>query len=322
MKKGFRLVLIALVCFLVASYFIPSVQQREVTINNNMQNVILSVYQTSNWVKWNVPIKSAWQKDSSSYQFSEDGTKHSKSILLPRRKITVTQINNLSYQVEETTSSGSDYFIITMLPHIVNANAQVSQNTNVVYAWNSNWFHKIFTFLKGNSFCEKTVSDLISYLNSETSFYGFPIKVTSATDTLFITRKKAVPRSDIFKTLPALFDSLDHFCRQNHLISHNRNIYYEPLSGDSLQILTGVNIDTAFVVEGINQFMQLPAAQIVAIADFEGRFADRPKVYEAMRKYLLDKELVKGSVCFEKYLSPLPQSDTSIIKMKLIFPIR
>jgi hypothetical protein len=66
----------------------------------------------------------------------------------------------------------------------------------------------------------------------------------------------------------------------------------------------------------------MPTGQVLAVGKFEGPFRDRPVLYDAMEKYLLDHQLIKIGVAYEKYLSPLPVSDSSIVKMELTYPLR
>jgi len=322
MKKAFQAILLIVICFLIASYFIPVIQQKEIPVSNTLENIVSSLSQPQSWIKWDASVRDAWQNDSTKCQFTQDSAKHVITINFQGKKITVTQTNYLSFQLEETSDHNTDYFILSVAPYIEKEKPQSNQNSKIAYAWNSTLFYKIFPFFHRTSFCEETISSLASYLNDQVKYYGFPIKIKTASDIFFITRKDSISRSGLFKTLHILFDSLDLFCHQNHLQSGNHNAYYDSLPGDSLKILAGINIDKAFIVEGINQFMQLPPTQVVAIADFEGPFRDRSKVYQAMKKYFIDKELIKSGVCFEKYLSPLPISDTSIIKMELVYPIR
>jgi hypothetical protein len=322
MKRVFLILLVIVLGFIILSYFIPATDQREMPINNTFENIASSLSHPKNWVKWDASVRAAWQKDSSACRFREDTVKHEFIIDVPGKKIIVTEVAYLSYLLEEKTNDKTEDVVLSILPFVGNKQPGSYHNSKISYALNSNLLYKTFRFLKGSSSGEKTLSDLGSYLNNQDRFYGFPIKIIPASDTLFITREDSMTRKELFKKLHGLFDTLDQYCRKNHLQPGNRNVYYSSLPHDSLKLLAGININKMISGENKNQFMEMPPGQILAVTYFEGPFRDRPKVYEAMKKYISDKQLIRFSVCFEKYLSPLPASDSSIIKMELAYPIR
>ena len=129
-------------------------------------------------------------------------------------------------------------------------------------------------------------------------------------------------KQDFFKKLPSLFNELDLYTVANQRTASFRNISFEPSTGDSLSILTGVNTDRLIQGDVFFDGMRLPMGTVLAIAHYEGEFRNKGAVYKAVEKYLSDHKLFKGAAPYEKYLSSLPVSDSSIIKIDLCYPLR
>ena len=43
MKKAFQAILLIVICFLIASYFIPVIQQKEIPVSNTLENIVSSL---------------------------------------------------------------------------------------------------------------------------------------------------------------------------------------------------------------------------------------------------------------------------------------
>ncbi|MDR3711566.1 MAG: GyrI-like domain-containing protein [Puia sp.] len=323
MKKFFLLLPCLVVFGLLISYFIPSVRKKEIFVSNTYKNVLASATNPGNWISWDPSVRQAWLKDSSACTFTEDTIRHITTIDIPGKKITVTQLSYLAYQLEETKSNHSSFFVLTVIPFVGNDQLRSRHNATIGFAEDSRWLYKIFPFLDKGSFAQTTISNLADYLNNTTRFYGFSIEVKQTTaDTMFLTRKETLPKKDLFQKIPILFDTLEHYAQQVHVQAGHKNIYYNFLPHDSIEILAGLNIDKRIEGDYLHSFMEMPTGQALAVARFEGPFRDRLKAYEAMEKYIPDHELIKLGVCFEKYLSPLPQSDSSVIQIELSYPLR
>ena len=64
MKKAFQAILLIVICFLIASYFIPVIQQKEIPVSNTLENIVSSLSQPQSWIKWDASVRDAWQNDS------------------------------------------------------------------------------------------------------------------------------------------------------------------------------------------------------------------------------------------------------------------
>ncbi|MBS1668369.1 MAG: hypothetical protein JST58_13415 [Bacteroidetes bacterium] len=322
MKKNLLLTSLIFCIFLLISYFIPVNVNRDLTITNTYQNVIAAIYEGKHWTKWEPNIKSDWQHDSVSCQFVHDSIHHTLSIETSSEKIKINRVDNWKFHIESNNHFVGNELVLVVGPYIGDQPLNPDQNSKLAYAYRSNLFFKLFPFLRGHSFAEKTISALGSFLNDPIRFYGFRIDLNQGSDSLFITRKLIIRKQELYSKLPLLFDSLNSYARKNQLEAFNQNVAYHFLGNDSLEIMAGVNINKTTEGDTPFQFMEMPGKQPVAIAYYEGRFGERLPIYEVMIKFLADHQLSRMGVGFEKYVSPLPTSDSSMVKMQLIYPLR
>ncbi len=309
---------------LIVAFFIPSVQKNQVFISNTLDNIVASTMKPASWIKWDSSVRVAWQKDSTSCNFRADAVHHVLLLNIPGKEIKVTQINYLLYQLEETKGSQHAVFIFSIVPFVGNGQSTSFHNARINYDQDSRLLYKILPFLKPGSFADETVSGLKSYLDDPARFYGIPIQFKNPADTIFLTQEKTVTsKQDIFKTLPYLFKELDSFALAHHQEPIGRkNISFEFLPGDTTKIVAGIHIKQPIEGDYLVKCKQLPGNQVLVSGVYEGAFRDRFAAYRAMEKYLYDHQLLTVSADFERYLSPLPVSDSSIIKIELIYPLR
>jgi hypothetical protein len=321
MKKLLSTLLVLIFLLLTVTYFIPATIQKQVFIASTFQNIISSVTVPQNWIKWNADIRKACLKNSSACSFGQD-TAQQLTLSVPGKKISITTLNYLLYRVEETAADHTGLFTFSVIPYVGNGQPRSQHNTTIAYAQPTRLLYRLLPFLNHSSFAEKTISDLASYLQDNTRFYGFPINLIQDTNSLFLTKKQIVAQKDMFPAMTVLFSGIESAAAKNNCRPGFKNISFNNTGNDSTEILAGLNIDK--VIDGSDGygFMQLVPGQILLTGHYEGPFNKRTNVYQAMEKYLLDHQLVKGGASFERYLSPLPVSDASAIRMELCYPLR
>jgi effector-binding domain-containing protein len=337
MKRVFAVIVIAIFVFLIASFFIPASVENRVFIANTYQNIASSLNQPRNWTKWDAGVREAWQKDSSTCSFHRDSARNIFTIEIPGKKIRVTQLSYLLYQLEEVKNNGTSSISgIALTPyagygqrhadddqqHAGNDQQRSEHNPNIVYSQATNLFYKLFPFLEKAPFAKRTVSDLRSYLENSTRFYGFSIDVKQTADTFFLTKKEDLPQQDLFSRMPVLFREIDQYARENGCRPGIKNITYSVLAHDSLTLMAGYNIDKMIKGDYLYNFRQLPGDQVVAVGTFNGSYHDRPLLYQAMEKYISDHQLIRIGLPYERYLSALPVADTSAVNLELCYPLR
>ncbi len=322
MKRIFGLLLAVSLVFLVVSYFIPISRQDEIIVAGPYETVISTATHPKQWIKWDSSVRQAWLADSASCRFGEDSVLHTVTIEIPGKKIRIKQVNYLLYQVEETTGGQLNAFALSINPYTTNIPNKSQFNSLVVYAHNIPLLHKIFPFLEKGSVAKNTVSELKSYLEDTRVLYGFSIGLKQPVDTIFLTQKSNLLKQDLFKRLPVLFGEIENYALTNQISpSGNKYVSYNFLNNDSLLIMTGITINKKIAGDYIFNCRQIPGTQGLAVGRFEGPFKDRLALYSAMEKFLADRHFIRGGVSYEKYLGPLPTSDSSIVKIELNYPL-
>ncbi len=314
MRKFLIGLLIAIPVLLLIARFIPRVQQREITVSNNLPNIVAALWEPQNWTRWAPDVSEVWRMDSGACRFGQSGD--SVSIVIPGSTFVVRRASALNYEVEEQSSGRHSVFVVGVAPWSPNGSAVLA------YAKNSNLLFSLFPFLDGAGFPDRTILALGSYLNDPIRYYGYPIREKAAQDTFFVTYRKMLPAKGLFDGLKGMFDSLGRYCRENGLAARNHNVAFTRTSADSVEVLAGMNVDRDVAIDSRSGFMQLPGAQLLVTASYEGPFRDRQRVYAAVRKYLFDHAKVTQGFCFEKYLSPLPANDSSRVHIELEYPLR
>jgi len=233
------------------------------------------------------------------------------------KKMRITPVSYMLYQLEDTKDDHREVFGLMLTP---NAGKDQSRS-GIVYSRMTNLFYKLFPFLEKPSFATTTMNALRSYLEDNRRFYGFPIEIEPASDTLFLTKKLDLPINKLFTTLPVMQKELEDYAKQNNCRVLAKNISFASLDHDSLSVMVGLNIDKVIAGDYIYNFRQLPSRAPLATGHYAGPFRDRTALYQAMEKYLMDHQLAKRALPYETYHSPFPDSDSASIDIELSYPV-
>ncbi len=288
MKKLLLALIPLAILFLIVSFFIPVKLTNQLAVANTIPN-IQTALQPQNLAKWASSAK----------------------------KTRVTQASYLQYTLATNDDDRMHSFGLMITP----AAGKDPSQPGIVYSRFTNLFYKLFPFLEKPSFATTTITELKSYLEDNRRFYGFPIEIKAAADTLFVTKKLDLPAKELFTTLPAMQKALEGYARQNSVRVLAKNISFLSLDHDSLTVMVGLNIDKVLDGDNTYNFRELPSGLGLAIGHYEGTFHDRTALYAAMEKYIVDHRLAKRGLPYETYRSPFPVSDTSAIEIDLSYPV-
>jgi hypothetical protein len=322
MKKVVLIVFLVLIVLMIVSYFIPVRKLNEVVVANTYSNIIKATLQPRNWIKWNGDVKAAWQKDSSSCHFIEDSINHVSTIDIPGIKIQIVQDNFLLYHLTENKNNHESRFTFLLTMNTGEVKGTPGINTLITYGHVSRYLYDFFHYDDDVNFENKTIGSLRNYLENSENFYGFPIEIGQSPDSIFLTKTFVSSKKEIFKNLPRVFNELDSFARSKGVTNPvNKNIYFNPINKDSFSVNAGININKKVPDDYLISCKQFYSGQILIIGQYEGPFFKRLDLYKSMDQYLLDHQFVKGGASYERYLSPLPSSDSSMIKIELFTPL-
>ena len=290
MKKLFPALIALAIVFLIVSFFIPVHQLRTMSIENSLQNTVTALRQPSRWR-------------------SLDSGKNTH----------ITEIRYMLYRISELTKNGDS----TTFELAIGPDDPKHKPNGAAVSWlrSTPLFYKLFGFLEKPTFDTRTIEELRSYLQDNTRFYGYPMTTQRLVDSIFLTKKQDLPARDLFKTLPGMLKALEDYAHTHSCRVIAKNISIAPLNHDSISIMAGLNIDKAIPGDDTYNCRELPSTLGLLVGRYEGRFSDRAGIYAAMERYLIDHALAKRGVPYERYSSPLPDSDSAIIKIDLIYPV-
>ena len=290
MKKLFPALIALAIVFLIVSFFIPVHQIRTVSIENTLQNTVAAIHQPFRWR-------------------SLDSGKNTH----------IAEIRFMFYRISEPNPKGDS----TTFELAVGPDAPQHNPNGAAVSWirSTPLFYKLFAFLEKPTFDVRIVDELRSYLQDNTRFYGYPMTPQRLVDSIFLTKKQDIPARDLFKTLPGMLKELEDYAHTNSCRVIAKNISIAPLDHDSISLMAGLNIDKAIPGDNTYNCRELPSTLGLLVGRYEGRFGDRAGIYTAMERYLIDHALAKRGVPYERYHSPLPDSDSAMIKIDLIYPV-
>lgn len=306
--------IILLVLVLIIIRFIPASQQKQILIKNKIENVNNYVGFSRNWVKWHPALKAVWQHDSTSIHTKEDPAGNSFTFILPGKEIKVTAMTAVQYHVQESGDNASD-LIFSLSPDAA------SPSTKVTYAQQSNMLYRLFPFMKKNDAADTTIKALQHYLEDVRAFYGFDISLQPNEEMAFLVKRKVTIKEKVFTQLPFMFADVELWNKKEAgNPAKNYSIFYVPSIKDSVEITAGIALSKVVNSNDSIECIKVPAKQFLLVGKYEGVYAKKSAIYNAMSLYMMDNNIPNKAV-FERFeIGKIPVSDSSIVKMELCFP--
>ena len=291
MKKLLSILCIVVVLFLIVSVFIPIERVRSLSVENTVQNAVTALGRPASW------------------RSLDSG-----------RNTRISEVYYMLYQITEPgNKDDSTAFTLAILPDT--SPQHNPNNISLSYSYPSTLFYKFFPSFEKTPIETRIVGELQRYLQDNTRFYGYPITTQRLVDSFFLARQQNIPTSDLLKTLPGMIKDLEDYAHSYTCRVIAQNISIAPLGHDSITLMTGLNIDRPIPADNIHTFRQLPSTLGLVAGQYEGSFNKRLGLYQAMEKFITDHALAKHGLPYERYLSALPISDSSYIKIELFYPV-
>jgi effector-binding domain-containing protein len=186
--------------------------------------------------------------------------------------------------------------------------------TNLFYYWKAQKISKI---------TDELLLQAKLYVENSSDFYGYNIKMEKVVNSIITVSTQTTREATLYEQVKYNFESIQSYISKNKLQpTGNFMLSVTRLSKDSLRIMTGIPTNKFANPEGNINYMQLPLGGWLASANFKGFYKDREKVYAAMQEFTRDKELSIISQPFEILLNDqLPDSDSSVVALKICFPV-
>lgn len=307
-----------IIIILISISVIPVKRSHETAITANFFKTIQQINNPAKWKNWHPAIREAWEDDSTKCRIVKDSAGFAFIIITPQHSFFVKTITPVTFEIQEKIKSHLFMYGFTIVP------TTEPNKINIVTVGEHPLFYRIFSFVNEKMPADLTLQYLKSFVENRSELYGFQIKIIQAEDSIFATKKETVVRSKLFTSLPEFFNSVSNYIDDNGLTAmSDKCVSYTISSNDSVFIMTGIPVDKAALEKNGVTCMKIPFASKVLYGYFEGKFSERKAVYSAMEKYILDFNLEKAALPYEKYVTGiLPASDSEQIKIEVFYPLR
>ena len=303
--------LVLLIGFLLIGPVSFNIKKR-ITINASIFNVVDQFTELHNWKHWHPGLIG---KDSSTFNYSKITRGINSSLSVLKQKYTITSVNSEGISIEEEVNGDKIYQSISAFPDSFNT---ITHVTWIKVASFSNWIKEKFN--RGNEM-ENGLKNLKSYIEDPEKFYGFHIEIESVSDTLLVTKKAMASKDKIIPTLRNLYTDLNQYLQENKMNHAERMAGFNLRENDSVEIMAGITVERKEPEKNGIAYMQMPRGRML-VGDYQGPYDKISQLYIAMNQYLVDKELKRVAMIYEKYFTdPHSKEDSAHMKIKIYYPI-
>lgn len=314
--KRFLISILILGILLVAS-FIPVIKRSETRIEASIIDVSMQLNNAEKWKLWHMPLKKAFEAKPSDYEVKNNYNQHIFFINTPQLSYTITNPDAGNFEIKVVEENKASYckLQLSIIPE--------TPFTKVVSETKSALIKSLFSTSRQDEIAEKICKDLNVFMETPGLYYGFPIQLKGVVDTNVAVLKKIVAVKEKFKVLPTLLEDLKQYANTNKLtVMQPPMLQFHHHGKDSLNIVMMLALNKPGPI--INNIIcaKMPSGGRMLVGKFSGKFADRTRLYAAMEKYILDKNLESIVNSYEKYHSyPLPKNEHSEVDLEIYYPI-
>ena len=313
------LVILVTLVFFAALYLIPATSSKIFVIDSSFDIFSSFIVKEANWQKW-LPASSN-NTDSVNTANTNKLNYSNKTFKVgsAQDSFLVHTINPLSYTITMLKKeSPSAPFSIGYIP------GTSDKKVTIVLIEKTNLLSKIIPLYGQNDFAVSAVERLKHFLETPELLYGFKVEKVSVEDTVYATTKTATTFKNMFADMPGAFGKITNYIQSQQLaVTGAKSISYLPMGKmDSLYLFTGIPVNKISTETDDIQFLQMPHKGILLLAHYNGRFGQRNNLYDAMKKYIADNHFTLIANPYEQYNNELPASDSSMVNLKLYFPVR
>lgn len=316
MKKKLGWAAVALFVIFFIMYLIPKSISKQANINANFDNTYRILSNLAGWEKWNPAVERLYE--DASLTVTPSGNKKNITFSHKNDSISIKEINPLAFNVAGNIQAEIFSYNFSLIPSqsTYAITIELHENTRLLYTF--------FPFLRKPSEGEKALTALKKYLENSLNIYGYTINAEKVTkDTVFAVIEASEAKKDVFKTMQQRFAVLSKYVHENGLKQNGFfSISYIPRN-DSVFLITGVKVNKFAAPSLPVHCVNVPKNAKMLTAVFNGKFADRNKIFTAFEKYRRDHFLETVGSPIESYIdNKLPVSDSSTVQFKLYYPVR
>jgi len=158
-------------------------------------------------------------------------------------------------------------------------------------------------------------------------FYGFAIGLEPVVDTLVLTKRAMVKKTQMVASLAILYGQLLRYAQARGIVLDTMGPRMATFYGevkDSVQLAAGIPVNSRGkgTVSTDISFLEMPPKGKMLVGHYEGPYSGLSKLYSAMRRYAFDKKLMLIAGPYEKYWTqPRSAADSLHMKIEIHFPV-
>lgn len=314
MRRVFFVISIITIAF-ITTFFIPIKQLNEILLEANFFNVLEQLNYPSNWKRWQPSLQQAYNKDSASCRIKNDVANKAFSIEIPKHIFYVEKATPLTFEVREKIQNNLSVYAITVVSTIL------PNKTNIVTIRRISLFNYIFGNNKKNA-ADITASNLKAFIENPTAFYGYALSTESIIDTNVVVAERIVAAKNWRQELTGMYHNITDFIHANNLtVMQPKIASLKIISNDSIEIRAGIPVNKTALASGTIKCLKMPKGRML-VGEYKGPYSKRTTLLNAMEKYIRDHMMVSVALPYEKYLNDsIPATDTSIVKLKMYYPV-
>jgi len=313
MKK--KVLLLLLSAIIIATFFIPVTQQKSVIIKSSFLSTYSFLANPVKWEHWMPELRKIVDADSGKVLVQKGN--NSFTIKGENIKLGVKEQGTV-FDINEQAGNNSSNYIYSLLPVVdkfLNKTiVSVDQTVNpITYVIGKLW----------PSFnTDHHLSELKTFMETDSLFYGFNIFETGVPESNLIVAKQRVANNDRFTEAAKIRTTLQAYIKTNNLKQLQPLIaQFLPVGKDSTEVKIGFFIDKLVKSGDGIEYDRMPKGGLFYAARFRGKFNKRGKIYSAMREYFDDHTIHGPILPIETYLdNKLPANDSDSIRIQLNFP--
>jgi hypothetical protein len=310
-KKTGVVVIFAVVLIAVCS--IPFKRSVTLSINATYLNCYTQLITVGNWRNWLPGINQVYNRDSSQYKLYKSSQEIRLSV--PGQYFIIKQLSSNNLSVTKVTGNHNFTFSYAIVP------TKLGTAAVVVVDFKTNVIKYLLSAFVDGDLKNTAVNDFKAFMEDTKRYYGFDIKRGFENERKIIVQKRTIAAKNIYTAAADMQKQILNYIAQNKLSRQGHVMaQYKTKSNDSTEMMIGIPVDREITATRDFLYMRIPPTREL-IADFDGTYAGRQKIYTAVSNYLQDKFLTGKISPLEVFRGNFPGSENDRVAFQLIYPI-
>jgi hypothetical protein len=311
-KKMLVFVLLALTACVLYATMVTQVYRKQVTIHAPIKRLIKQIAIIDNYKNWYSAFAGA-----SAGTITISGKDKISNGISALKIITLNEKSCL-LQVEKNNRSKEVFYDISA--------DTVYRNTVTLIYKSTLWKH-----ICGSDDivrdAESSLLQLKAFTEDTKRTYGFSTMLVEVTDTTFLFASKIVANADKKQSIIALYEQLINYANTKDAGYTGVRIFNAAQVGkDSVRLQQGIAVSkntTTIPFYGPISLKQMPYKRMLVKAEYEGKFGNIQKVFDAMDQFISDENLITMAIPFIKFNDAAQNfEDSAFIKVSAYFPVK